>query len=171
MSETLIHYSRVPLRKMHSVSEQRDHFKPTGLWVSVKGPDDWKSWCVSEGFSLENLAYPHIIVLSPQANILRLSSANDIDAFTSEYFATNSLFLDGRYQINWGLVADHYDGIIIAPYIWERRLFGGANWYYSWDCASGCLWEASAVQSIIPQTRNPKVPQLQGGTKRTKVKS
>ena len=31
-----------------------------------------------------------------------------------------------------------------------RRLDMETRWYYGWDCASGCVWDASAVQSVEP---------------------
>lgn len=33
-------------------------------------------------------------------------------------------------MIDWPQVAQHYDGIIIAPYCWEMRLDREAGWYY-----------------------------------------
>jgi hypothetical protein len=55
-----------------------------------------------------------------------------------------------RFEIEWRKVAERFDGIIIAPYIWQRRLDLESSWYYSWDCASGCIWNASAVREIVP---------------------
>jgi len=148
--QTLVHYSKHPLTEIRSVSvaEQGDHHKPKGLWVSVLGECDWKSWCEGEGFSLPNLSIAHRIILSDKADILRLSNAQDIDQFTLE-FARPERY-GSRYEIDWQRVANGRDGIIIAPYVWERRLNGGADWYYRWDCASGCIWNASAVKQIIP---------------------
>lgn len=53
----------------------------------------------------------------------------------------------GHDHINWPMVADRYQGIVIAPYLWSRRMDGGL-WYYGWDCASGCIWDAAAVASV-----------------------
>lgn len=35
-----------------------------------------------------------------------------------------------------------------APYQWRRRNERGFSWYYGWDCASGCIWRASAIREI-----------------------
>lgn len=150
--ERLIHYSAQPLRKATSIPlcKQQDHFKPKGLWVSVEGPDDWKSWCEAESFSPGNLRYEQQIVLSETANIRRLSNALEIDELTERYAFPGQRHC--RYRMDWKQIADGYDGIIIAPYIWSRRLDGGADWYYSWDCASGCIWNAAAIKEIIPLT-------------------
>lgn len=152
--EILIHYSHAPVTEVRSIplsdQEGKDGmaFKPKGLWVSVKGNNDWKEWCTSEGFGLARLTHPHRVILAPDANILRITNAAEIDTFTEQY-ALPTHYLS-RYEANWKLVAERYDGIIIAPYIWERRMSMVSAWYYSWDCASGCIWKAEAVMKIIP---------------------
>lgn len=52
--------------------------------------------------------------------------------------------------LDWAAIGKLYDGIIIAPYLWERRLNGGAMWYYGWDCASGCIWNPRAISEVNP---------------------
>lgn len=147
----LIHYSPDVVRVVRSipVSEQGTHYKPNGLWLSVEGPDDWESWCRAEDFRLENLANRHEVVLSDFARIHRIRNAQEIDAFSARYSAVLIPGHDMR-AIDWKKVAEHHDGIIIAPYIWERRISRTPEvfWYYSWDCASGCIWNAKAVESI-----------------------
>jgi hypothetical protein len=145
----LLHYSAQPLGTIHSV-EQADSgncgrgFKPRGLWVSVEGEDDWASWCKSEQFALENLTHAHEISLAPDAKILRLSTPDDIDRLTRAFPARLS-GITSVSGIRWDEIARDYHGIIIAPYVWERRLDPAASWYYPWDCASGCIWDAASV--------------------------
>ena len=43
-----------------------------------------------------------------------------------------------------------YQGIIIAPYLWTRRHHESTGWYYSWDCASGVIWDARAIAELKP---------------------
>ncbi len=50
--------------------------------------------------------------------------------------------------IDWIKVAKQYAGLIIAPYQWGYRLEPGTHWYYGWDCASGCIWDASVIERI-----------------------
>lgn len=150
----LIHYAAEPLGELYDVDqrEARAHFKPKGLWVSVEGKDDWETWCESEGFALERLSVSHEIVLDPSANILWLTSAIDIDLLTADYgidilpgFQYGPCFM----HVDWPAISDRYDGIVIAPYQWSRRLDGNARWYYSWDCAAGCIWRKRAIISVI----------------------
>jgi len=120
-------------------------YKPRGLWVSDDTCEqNWRSWCEGESFGLDRLTHVHDVTIAASANILRLCCAYDIDDFTRVY-------RDGgetHAGINWLKVAAKYDGIIITPYIWSRRLDGDAFWYYGWDCASGCIWNSSAVAAI-----------------------
>lgn len=140
----LLHYSNAQLSEIRSV-KQADNwlFKPRGLWVSVEGKDDWASWCRAEDFRLGSIA--HEVELSPSANILRITDADGIDNLTDEFEPSGSL---SSWWLDWQAIAARWQGIIIAPYIWERRLHDRASWYYPWDCASGCIWDASAVKSI-----------------------
>lgn len=48
--------------------------------------------------------------------------------------------------IEWNWVMGLYKGIIINPYIYERR--NKYEWYNGWDCASGCIWDASCIERI-----------------------
>jgi len=147
----LVHYSASPLTAVRSV-EQTDqpHFKPRGLWVSAEtgNEDGWAEWCLEESFALGRLACLSEIKLAADARILRLASARDIDEFTARRGVAAVPVYRTHRTINWQPVAEEYQGIIIAPYIWERRLTDHAPWYYAWDCASGCIWDAAAIASI-----------------------
>ena len=55
--------------------------------------------------------------------------------------------LKGIYYIDWSSTYKNYDGIVIAPYQWNCR-YGDHIWYYTWDCASGCIWNIDAIEKI-----------------------
>ena len=142
----LLHYSREPFI-FDPGAEYVQHTldKPVGLWLSVEGEHDWAWWATEEAGWTDRLTHASEVVLEPDAKILRLASASDIDWLTREYAAP------GPYSyIDWQRVAATYQGIIIAPYIWQRRLDQTSRWYYTWDCASGCIWDASAVAAVVP---------------------
>ena len=135
----LEHYSAKPLGHLHEGQQSdRADFKPKGLWVSVPGDDDWPSWCRSNEFG--DLTLRTRFTLVPDANVLWLRTVDEIDTFHDEFASKSGpSYLHGF--IYWRAVADRYAGVIIAPYQWSRRLHGEAHrWYYSWDCASGCIW-------------------------------
>lgn len=150
MGERLVHYSAKPISgPVWSVDQVMvPDMKPRGFWVSVEGNNDgWKEWCESENYNLRSLQHIHEIKLRDDAEILWLRTAADIDRFTAEWMPPN-FRRASFYSIPWAPVAMTYQGIIIAPYIHERRLSDVAKWYYTWDCASGCIWDAAAIKSI-----------------------
>lgn len=153
MTVRLIHWSAAPILALDRAWDYSGYRarldKPTGFWVSVEGDGDgWSDWCRSEQFGVERLAHEHEVVLTPAARILQITTPEGIDALTERYGT-------GRYggmEIEWSRLAGEYQGILIAPYQWSRRLADGRSWYYSWDCASGCVWDLDAIAAIRPLT-------------------
>lgn len=155
----LIHYSDGPLGGVKLTAQCPEghrwykHQKPNGLWVSALGRDDWPSWCRSEDFRKTRRQSATLVTLRPPARILRITGANDLDLFTLNY-GEDYDWSNGRYPpdklIRWDRVAADWQGIVIAPYVWERRLHASSGWYYGWDCASGCIWDPAAVESLVP---------------------
>lgn len=143
----LIHFAQRPLDSVQSVerSAQSVDDKPKGLWVSI-GPA-WAEWCLAESFCLSALTHVNHVELSPSAKILRVVGARALDKFTKQYGVQRFPQLSyQRLYIDWRAVAERYDGIIIAPYVYSRRYT--LDWYYGWDVASGCIWNASAISKV-----------------------
>lgn len=158
LSARLLHHAAEPMDFDPSRTYQqrtRSFHKPIGLWVSVEGPDDWQHWCEGEGFASDRFEVTHQVTLAPGHNVLWIWDYPQFDDFHRKYqVATDEEYMTGRY-IDWELVAEHYDGLIIAPYHWRRRMGNfddpdapDARWYYGWDCASGCIWNLAAIESV-----------------------
>ena len=155
--ERYIHYSEAPLLTAlyNKCQDDASCAKPNGLWFSVereRANDGWRDWCVAEKYRPEALTYVAELELD-ESRICRITSACELDAFDEQYTAPlfNGFVV---HYIDWRKVAEKFAGIIIAPYIWERRLRGEASgWYYGWDCASGCVWDASAVNILEDANR------------------
>ena len=146
----LVHYSNSVVEKVVSVEQQEGmkNFKPRGFWFSVEDGDGWREWCEAEAFRLDCLAFEHEVELHSDAHILHLSSGEDIDKFSKEFgFGGVSDFMN-YMLLTWDRVAAQYQGLIIAPYQWEKRLDPDCGWYYGWDCSSGCIWDANAIASV-----------------------
>ena len=150
-----MHYARESFTLDHTrgyvQSEPRAYAKPAGFWVSVAGDDDWPSWCRDEQFGIDRLAVEHAVDLAPDANVLRIESGLDLGTFHERYAVETEA--ERRYPgsrqswpIDWRVVAEDYDGVIIAPYQWSYRL--DLSWYCGWDCASGCIWNLDAIESM-----------------------
>lgn len=159
-----IHHSRWPLtfNRDHVYTPDIPHGygKPVGLWISPHGEDDWAQWCLSES----HLApWRYRVTLDLFAQILWIDDAEGLIDFHTTYCTETDFsrlmekdpilsengFAYRQRPIDWGKVAADYDGLIIAPYLWSQRLFG-PHWYGGWDCASGCIWTASAVLAVEP---------------------
>lgn len=132
----LFHYSSQPFVLDRTRTYTQRHFKPCGLWLSVG--DDWKQWCEKEEFHLAGLTHRTPIVLRSDANLRVISDLFQFDTFTAKYQNQWAPF----DPIDWPRVVEDYDGIIIAPYFWDRRM---THWYYSWDCASACIWNIKCL--------------------------
>lgn len=136
----LSHFTTATSLEPRSVAQpDTPHFKPRGLWVSVDGEDDWPTWCAAEEYGIG----PHrfVVTLTDTADILHLATPEQIRDFGREYGGD-------YYDIDWTRVAEKHQGIIIAPYQWSLRLAHEVAWYYPWDAASGCIWDATAIAAV-----------------------
>ena len=163
----LTHYAEHPFDLDTTRSyEQRPpytYIKPSGLWVSVDGPDDWPAWCRAEQYHLGGLTHSYRVVLAKTAVMLHISTDEQLldvhgaysitDELTRHLardlpvYGTNGSFAFRQRPMDWECVARDYDGILFAPYLWDSRLFGPA-WYYGIDAASGCIWNLAAINSF-----------------------
>ncbi len=128
--------------------------KPEGFWVSVLGEDDWPTWCHAERFHTDMLAHEYKVTLKSCARIHHITNLFAFDAFHDTYSVeterrphyNSDEYWRGQRPIDWRKVAADCDGIIIAPYQWERRML--PSWYYGWDCASGCIWNPAVIREL-----------------------
>lgn len=165
----LMHYSELalPFGPMDYVqNELRAFGKPTGYWVSVQGEDDWPTWCRENEFMESSLAHAHEVTLAPGHNILVLPTVEDMRGFHDRYSVEDAPTAELRKlrsfsdeyvwksrPIDWTAVTADHDGIIIAPYQWSLRM--QLDWFYGWDCASGCIWNLSAIASVEARSELP----------------
>lgn len=148
-----LHYSEQPIEfdpsRTYEQHPPSTFGKPNGLWVSVEGEDDWLSWCQEEQFEWAALTASHLVILSDSANLKIITTVEEMDEFSLKYgvetdWERKFSRVKSNWPIDWGTVAEDFDGLIIAPYQYSRRY----DWYYGWDCASGCLWNLSAIASV-----------------------
>lgn len=142
----LLHYSAEPfsLERSRVYDNSKPNHKPRGLWLSVQGEYDWLQWCQQEGFELQALRYVTTVTLRHDANVLRITTRAGLEGFNETYRITAD---DHEIKnIDWARIVALYDGILIAPYQWSHRL--DLMWYYTWDCASACIWNVSAIETV-----------------------
>lgn len=159
--ERRIHLSRADSIAFMSVvqptgDEMRMFRKPQGLWYGIN--DSWIDWCASEemGWVHDHI---HEVILD-ESKILKITNLREFNAFEKEYGGLDPLlarlerdfpgqmmnYRRGMESIAFDKVAEKYSGLEITPYLYEKRLI--SMWYYGWDCASGCVWDASAVRDV-----------------------
>lgn len=150
MTGRLMHYDAEPFhldrtRRYPQREVFSSHNKPHGLWVSVEGEDDWPSWCREEHFGVDKLAAAHEVTLTDDARILWLETEDHVRALPDTFGRPTKY---GDVGIDWQAVAERYQGIIITPYQWSCRMSLGTEFYYGWDCASGCIWDLDAIATF-----------------------
>jgi hypothetical protein len=126
--------------------------KPQGFWWGVG--TSWMEWCEAEEFGITMGCHVYRL----QCDIpkcLRISTVEEMDSFDEIYRATlpGMETFSPRY-IDWRQVAAQWDGIEIAPYLWDRRLGPKCGWYYGWDCASGVTWKPKSVIRTLAHIGN-----------------
>jgi hypothetical protein len=143
-----------------------EHFapKPRGLWVSDEDDYGWAQWCQAESFRRYRLRFAHDVTLRSDANVLMITDHTKLLRFHHEYIMPPPeplrALARGRqrgafsYMLDWPRLARHYQGIIITPYRWEERL-GYLSWYYTWDCASGVIWDTAAIATFRSRVFGP----------------
>lgn len=120
--------------------------KPRGLWVSDETGDAW-GWtdcCDSDGFAIG--PWEHAVTLNPDATILHIANETGLRDFHAAHATTVS---PRGVGIDWQAVATRWQGVIITPYLWSMRLNSDVSWYYTWDCASGCIWDPLAIAEVV----------------------
>jgi hypothetical protein len=162
-NDVKVHMSSGPIEKLKPYS-QRAGPKPMGLWYDCE--KEWMSWISSEMPNWVG-AYNYVYTIHlNKSNILELKTEEDIFAFTQEY-SKSSAIEPGEIDINqirrdmgmevtekvygssdyidWPALSSKYAGIEICPYQYGCRMDEKTRWYYTWDIASGCVWNPAGV--------------------------
>ncbi len=151
IQEVMTHWCSEPFELESRIYEQKLDWKPKGFWFDVD--EDWHRWCEGESFDIEGRKHRYHINIKNPSEILVIAGAHNLDGFTAKYGVERYPDHPSLHGINidWPRVAERYRGIIIAPYCWERRM--ELMWYYGWDCASGVVWDTSAIELLTPAKR------------------
>lgn len=126
------------------VGVQEIRMKPKGLWYGIG--DSWLRWVKNEMPDWEHDNVYRLDINESRIKIIR--TYKELLAFDAEYGLDNQgrSFFDNGRMIDWAKVAKEFDGIEIAPYIFEARY--ELQWYSTWDVASGCIWSGDAIKDI-----------------------
>lgn len=129
-------------RKYFQTKSHTAFCKPNGFWISPsEGSDTWYDFCKAEEFNLDGLRVKYDVEID-LTNVLVIDTLKKFDDFEESY-GKQLCDITKTSKVDWVSVCRKYSGILIAPYFWERRY---RNWYYGWDCSSGCIWDTSILK-------------------------
>lgn len=159
-----IHYSRKPLKQIYSVKpcEQSIYnLKPNGLWITFDTKHDWSSYVKKEfgDGSYSNfhrsLSYRNLLKIS--GDILVLDTDKKVVEFHNNF--CKNRFSEKKFPSNlvdWKEVSKKFDGFVVNPY--NSNLFlrhKNILWHRSLSCASGCIWNAAAIEIVGCEKNKP----------------
>ena len=126
--------------------------KPNGLWYGFG--DSWLDWC--KGEMPEWVGEYFYFVDTGESNILVLRDICDVVSFYKKYSVDKLEYVDIGWMefgnpIDWRRISEEYDGIEIPNYLWNCRM--NHSWYYTWDVASGCIWNLDQVSISLKKEK------------------
>ncbi len=114
-----------------------NRFKPEGLWYGIGA--SWIDYIESE---MPDRLGKYLFQVAITPKVMQLTTVKQIKEFDAKY----GIEKHGMAWIDWIAVSKVCSGIEISPYQWSLRF--DLNWYYSWDVASGCIWDPSGISKI-----------------------
>ena len=109
--------------------------RPSGLWLSITGINDWEKYCLKNHYNLMNLKYEFQVKLKPRANILTLHNSAAFEHFKK------------KYGYCWEEIIKDYQGLALPV------VFPQSNntdlWHDTWRCTSACIWDLQAVEKAV----------------------
>ena len=136
------------IKKIRSIPSQEPGYKPTGLWYGIG--TSWIDWLQSEE---PEWMKEKLYKIEINNSVMRIRTKKEFVDFSKKYGILPSYLTtrDPKHvDIDWPAVAKTYTGIEINPYQHSMRL--AYSWYYTWDVASGCIWNVSAVKKWFRTT-------------------
>ena len=127
--------------------------KPDGFWVSCEigipnEPFTWKAFCEDNENLSEGIRYAHEVKLHEHANLLYVDTPEKVIDLARAYRVQLYPGMHANMALGWKPIVSQYQGIVMAPYFYELRFNIETSWYYGWDCASACVWDLDAIESI-----------------------
>ena len=151
MSLEWFHYAGRPITLNPSRRYTLDRAdKPSGLWISPATEDGWRAWREGKECGIPETEYVYRVDLSPDANLL-VVKPHEISRLHQRFPRRRMDKIMPFYPYDedhpsWETITEQFDGVLIPRYSWDHRL--SVNWYYGWDCASGCIWNLRAISGF-----------------------
>jgi len=124
--------------------------KPIGLWYGFG--TSWIDFVRSQ-MPQREMYTEHVFKIEiDTSNILIIKDDESFLDFSDKYKDPEfeKKWPDVRNDaIDWPKVSREYKGIEFPVYFHKYRRTREHGWYYTWDVASGCIWDLSAVKKVI----------------------
>ncbi len=136
---------------------QGPDFKPKGMWLGAGS--GWLNWVKTEMPELtKEYKYMYKCYLKRDINVFNINTFSALKRFTSKYGIKSKIGLNQNGLnhiltfIDWSLVCQDYDGIMVTNY--SKILPSSADkleylWFRTYDIDSACIWKPSAVISSL----------------------
>lgn len=142
-SDMRIHMSKDPIYKLEKRQYiQKSWDKPDGFWYGFG--NEWIDWAETTGPEYKG-EYVYEVDING-SNMLQIKNHSEIIEFTQKYKSSKQIAPGITFSIDWPRTELKYDGIEINPYIGKARTDEKTLWYYTWDIASGCIWNLDKVK-------------------------
>jgi hypothetical protein len=134
-------------------------FKPAGLWVSVE--DAWPRLVRASSY-LEDFSLVRSTEISVDASrLIWLRTIEEIAAFERSFRTEWTKGALSYTSIGWDKVAAVTDGVIVTDLDFDKLYrTRDLHWVISWECASGCIWNSSAITCLTEITHGPPLDPL-----------
>lgn len=121
--------------------------KPDGLWLSDETDYGWKDWCKENNFRVHRVK-KKISFRCDTKTWLVIRNRKELLKFEKEFLYSPIKDFPDYKDIDYAKLKKRYGGILISPYQYRYRLKSSSGWYYTWDCASACVWDLSTIKRI-----------------------
>lgn len=155
-----IHATNNKIIKLKNIKKQYIDFKPDGLWYAKD--NEWKDWAKKNLKRKYKYHYKISIYLTTldkpdKTKILKIYTMNELIKFTIKFGKKKSSPISDFILIDWKKVAKKFGGIEIKilKYIdiseidkYFKTEQTSLMWNYSFDIASGCIWNMKSIRDI-----------------------
>lgn len=127
------------IRPSNPVGEANAVGKPNGFWFAVGS--EWIDWTATEmpKWKGDNLYSVEV----DESQCIVIEDELGLREFHRQYSTSDGM-------IDWAKVGKDAKGIIFKKYFPQARM--KYRWYYTWDVASGCVWDTTALKGVEQQS-------------------
>lgn len=126
-----------------------DDIKPGGFWYGVNL--DWIRWLMDQGYEDDSSwMHPFLYEIEiDESRVLKIATQQEFADLNRDYDQRADWIGYGKHHVlDWVRLKQGFAGLEISPY--RHEVMGSLDcfWYHGWDCASGVVWDVSAITGL-----------------------